>query len=351
MSSTQSISLAVRKAFDASELIISCELALDQYVADVKALLSANTGVPVLYQTLLQEGDVVPLRNDQSLLDAGLQSDSVLLLIQKDPRHPERDLWDLCVGCRCDFDDRPRGYRPGGLSGLCPCNARLDKPHVLVPDSTVAPPEGDLRYLLRAIKGETPSLQTMFERAVLSGRFTFARILAEDPRVDVNAENEGMACEECCGNGITLVELAAEKGQTDICSLLIETGKLNLHSAVNASAAISSRMFWTGQRPSVQQASSWLPLFAMIQREGWSGDDAFCDKYLEIVHRTIASKIEELENERCEELLPNGEFHGDEWNSCHGGRQARIRRYLVERDIVAENMGMEPLNCRGPKRK
>merc|ERR1712072_1087388 len=304
------------------------------------------------YQTLLQEDDVVPLRNDQSVRDAGLQSGSVLLLIQKDPRHPERDLWDLCVGCRCDFDDRPRGYRPGHLSGICPCNVRLEWPNVSVPASGAAVSEGDVRYLLRAIKGETPSLQTMFERAVLSGRTAVARVLAEDPRIDVNAENEATACECCCGNGITLVELAAEKGQTDTCSLLIETGKLNLHSAVNAGSTIRSRMFWTGHRPSVQRASSWLPLFAMIEREGWSGDDGFCDRYLEIVHRTIASEIEELEDERREALLPNGVFYGDERNSCQQrSRQARIRRHLEERDVIAENMGEEPLNCRGPKRK
>merc|ERR1712176_1515015 len=266
-----------------------------------------------MYQTLLQEGDVVPLRNDQSLLDAGLQSGSVLLFIQKDPRHPERDLWDLSVGCRCDFEDRPRGYRPRHLSSLCPCNAA----------SGVAPSESDVRYLLRAIKGEMPSLQTMFERAVLSGRVEVARILAEDPRVDVNAENEALSCEACCGNGITLVELAAAKDQTDACSLLIKTGKLNLHSAVNAGSAIRSRMFWTGQKPSLL----WLPLFAMIEREGWSADDAFCDRYLEIVRRTIASEVEEFEDERREALLPKGDFYGDEWNSCQQrSRQARISR-------------------------
>jgi len=184
--------------------------------------------------------------------------------------------------------------------------------------------------LIRAIKGETPSLQTMFERAVLTGRVEASRILAEDSRIDVNAENEGI-CEGCCGNGITLVELAATMGQTATCSVLIESGKLNWHSAaMNANSVVESRVTWTRQKPSLERVSTWLPLFAMIEREGWSGDGAFCDRYSEIVCRIIASKSADFEDE-CR-VLPNVEWLAQEGKSTclQDSRKAIVRRRLED---------------------
>ena len=44
--------------------------------------------------------------------------------------------------------------------------------------------------------------------------------------------------------------------------------------------------------------------------------------------------------------------NGDDWNSCQqNARQAKLRRHLEERSVIAEHMDEEPLNCRGPKRK
>lgn len=285
--------------------------------------------MPAVYQILLSDMDAVPLRENQTFIEMDVQSSGTLQFRRNDPRQPERDLWDLCFGCHCNFDEwnhrRQKskvksdiflrddfiGFFSGatvtGGPAACDCQAKSVAP------SESAPSELHVRFLLQLITDDSRSLlQHMFHGAVLGDRFVAACVLAADPRINVNTYH--LAC-PCCGpSAFSLLEEAAELDMTHMCRMLIESGKLNVESI---------REIYGGTK-----CVGRFKFLSLILREGLQ-NDAFCDFY---VKEVIWWCIYRFEEKRLHDLLRS--FHCFD---LYDDVIARWSAYYAEKDGERED--------------
>jgi len=331
------IRINVRNAFDASYNVLSVELSPDECIIDVKQLLETAAEVPAIHQTLLEDGQMVPLQDHQTLAAVGLQSNSVLLLIQKRSRDPLRELRELCSGCTCPMIFTYGRYR---RRKFCDCEP-----------SWVPTSDWQLHYLMRASPQADLELhlQDLYRSALLSGRIDATRVLADDIRVDVDGCDyrvEVPGC-GCCVPPRPLIEEAAAQGQTDTCRVLIESGRLEANLATNF-----IMHFIVARSQDFPGRSLYFPLRDMIVEEGWS-DSTFGRQYLAAIsglfgHKaTVGHVVHDAAtlDEHCYETTVDHDF------AQTRNAKERSSRHRQERRLVAELRGDEPLSTRGPKRR
>jgi len=248
--------IVVRSALDQTADILSASFDMEKNVLDVKQRVEQAAQIPALYQTLLQEGDTIPLRDDLSLADIGLEAgtEAILLAINQSPRDPMRELW----------------------KSVCAAS------------SSSTSSDLQLRYLLEAVHRHIPlsdeeavdvMLQNMFRSALVGGNAAAVRVLAKDPSIDViGAEFDEYSDPEEPPK--PWIEIAAEDGNVGVVRSLLDSGRFypGMCDDVLDWATYTGRHIWNGDSP----------LREMIYSEGWMSEP-FCTWYAEAISSAFLS--------------------------------------------------------------
>jgi len=291
-----SCNIRVQHAFSGEE-IISIAVPATYSVYDLKLrVLEETTQIPAEYQTLLREGDVVPLRDTATLHDEGLDQPSVVLFTSREPKMPDLELWEACQGCRCDFREPNYSSCTDLSEKVCRC--------------TRAPGRGPrlsrVKYLLRYLSDDVPFLQSVFERLVLAGgeeAYTLvAEHLAQDPRINVNA----VGCSCSVPIFPSLLEVALDFQHVDMVRMLIDSGRLEVDytlmcQRLKNQTTDHSEEVWSaagrfedsrGDRQSIVESivanlqTRERTISKFIRQQGWQSEP-FCKLYLDTYQMSI----------------------------------------------------------------
>jgi len=332
------IHVSVRSAFGANSVSLSADLPASQVVGEVKDLVEKATGVPRICQTLLLEGGVIPLQDPQQLVDLGIASDVVLLLIQQLPRHPLRELWRLCFGCLSHYNRTYVLFENDYNAMMCHCNGAT---RACGTESFQSISENTVRYLVRVATPEDARmqptrdqnrLQRVFNFTVMTGQLPVVRALADHPNIAVCGTDAAFSACRCCVFK-PLIERAAE--------LLIAIGRLKATDVAN--------WFTADRDPLCDWEPAQLPLCDIILLEGWSMN-SFCAQYLAIVSRAKAS-CRTVQVIRDQSHYLSSYFDAGE---CDERDKQKRRDWLehrkIERRFVADCFGENFANTQGRAR-
>jgi hypothetical protein len=292
--------IRVMGCFDSSH-IADLELDADSLIMDIKSRLQVPAMVPSRYQTLLRQGNVVPLNDHDNLHAAGFESQEVLFLIKQKIRNPLQELAKFPTDC------------------------------------VSSQVEVEVRFLLRnlpACWSKTPPLeaQVLFEHALLTGNLTLAHVLLEDRPFDPNTDNGSIWCEcGCMGPPrMTLLEQCASRGQKDSCLMLLDSGLLTM---APCSTIYDNLLNQTLGGEGCNLLLNETGLYHMILENGWDQHYALCKEYVYSVKLALWDKYCET-GHLCEAALDDEDLHlVFEHLSTHGNqgtrpRQAPDNRYL-----------------------
>lgn len=169
--------IEILRAVDASIKVAELKVAPELHIAELKVLLQETAQIPASDQVFLLPFGSDPLLDHFALIDLGLaDGGSLLLLSRPAPADAhERELFNICMDCQCEWDDmlweRDRPYATGWMECWCERAAR-------------DPPEWHVRYLLAALPmSSSLAVQTVFDSCMRSGRTRAAHLLLKDSRV------------------------------------------------------------------------------------------------------------------------------------------------------------------------
>jgi len=354
MTSKSLIEIEVVNGFDATEATAVFQMHSHQLIADLKLLLEPLTDIPAFYQRLFREGALVPLQAHETLVEAGISSRSVVLLVQQRCEHPEIELADLCASRSGEnapsrfhiqylLRALPAEVQPHGLDGSW-INAQRHE--IIVKGQTLeccrwrttATVLKKTDEILKVLLGgevhigelqadgqlhwndglwRRKGLQTMFETALLGGNEAVAGILAQDDRVDVNALQHAPWYGGFKYLPAMLIEHAAMLGKKKACLVLIESGRLNIESC----QLIMKREEAINEDDPLMTYYEMIPdphvhaLYGLILDENWDNVDDFCWNYIQTFRRAygagqdVVSGFMSSSEKRCSNIFARAKKH------------------------------------------
>lgn len=259
------VCIEVRGCFDSTHTA-DLKLDIDCFIIEIKQHLQEKANVPIRYQTLLREGDVVPLDDLQTLRQAGFCSEEVVLLIKQKPKRALQELMDL------SFDLLPSRVKAEVkfLSGYISAH------------SLKVPWQVQMLFEVALLGGMARSRQG----AALQPNFLMAELLLEGWSVDPNTGVDNVCCGMgCCGPPyMTLLERLAEQGDKAACLFLLDSGRLNMEACMSVDRA--SKEF--DSRQAFERYIKGNRFYHMILREGWDATYPLCHAYVEKADLALA---------------------------------------------------------------